>query len=595
MALAVVAVLVLAFWIALGSSPKIESLVARVQAGRLKGVSERIVRAASWMDPAPIPREVFTSGFSALQDAGEAGTELTADELDAAFLDLQRKQLCRAIPRGWVFHEQVRREYRTANAAGQDWWRRALLMLIESAPDDEESPESVERWRLLLPHLIALFESAPKSALTEPPMQSLLSALSRGLLASRIEPGRRPALSPDSQEPDELHKRISVFVEEANKSLEEGVKLIEAKYGRFSNEMVTTHRLLAELSWRTRALKKEQDSWVRASRALEKQEQRDATEIAFSDVRLGISRAIASDHDGAEEAFVEALKVLSEQFGPTHPQIGRLQRKIARVYADLGQFDQAWAHHQQALVVLMKSYPAPTPEIADLLEEQAQFLIDYRDFAKGIGLLKRGIEVRQKIEYPTSPELARAYGTLADAQALQGEMAEAEQSARTQLGLLEKEYGSSASAVRDAQIDLVMLLLDSGDPAKAGEAIALLQPHVTLPLDAPFVDSKEMALGRCLYARALAQANQTPEAIAQFDRGIRVLLNTQPRPSLVVAGCLRDYGQALAGTPRRLDGIKFLNDAEAELSTLGRMRPRYLRITSQQIEDIRQRISKAQQ
>jgi tetratricopeptide (TPR) repeat protein len=439
--LAAVAVLVLAFWIALGSSPKIESLVARVQAGRLTGVSERIVRAAAWMDAAPIPREVFTSGFSALQDAGEAATELTADELDAAFLDLQRKQLCRAIPRGWVFHEQVRREYRTANAAGQDWWRRALLMLIESAPDDEESPESVERWRLLLPHLIALFESAPKSALTEPPMQSLLSALSRGLLASRIEPGRRPALSPDSQEPDELHKRISVFVEEANKSLEEGVKLIEAKYGRFSNEMVTAHRLLAELSWRTRALKKEQDSWVRASRALEKQEQRDATEIAFCDVRLGISRAIASDHDGAEEAFVEALKVLSEQLGPTHPQIGRLQRKIARVYADLGQFDQAWAHHQQALDVLMKSYPAPTPEIADLLEEQAQFLIDYRDFAKGIGLLKRGIEVRQKIEYPTSPELARAYGTLADAQALQGEMGEAEQSARTQLGLLEKNTG----------------------------------------------------------------------------------------------------------------------------------------------------------
>jgi hypothetical protein len=93
--------------------------------------------------------------------------------------------------------------------------------------------------------------------------------------------------------------------------------------------------------------------------------------------------------------------------------------------------------------------------------------------------------------------------------------------------------------------------------------------------------------------RALAQANQTPEAIAQFDRGIRVLLNTQPRPSLIVAGCLREYGQALAGTPRRLDGIKFLNDAEAELSTLGRLRPRYLRITSQQIEDIRQRISKA--
>jgi hypothetical protein len=46
-----------------------------------------------------------------------------------------------------------------------------------------------------------------------------------------------------------------------------------------------------------------------------------------------------------------------------------------------------------------------------------------------------------------------------------------------------------------------MLLLDSGDPAKAGEAIALLQPRVTLPLDAPFVDSEEMALGRCLYAK----------------------------------------------------------------------------------------------
>ena len=83
-------------------------------------------------------------------------------------------------------------------------------------------------------------------------------------------------------------------------------------------------------------------------------------------------------------------------------------------------------------------------------------------------------------------------------------------------------------------------------------------------------------------------------AQSHFDRGMRVLLNTQPRPSLPVAGCLRDYGQALIGTPRKTDGPKYMNDAEAELSALGRLQPRYLRIASAQIEEIRQRVSKAQ-
>src|SRR5262245_54874977 len=129
-------------------------------------------------------------------------------------------------------------------------------------------------------------------------MMRLQIALSNGLRASRIEPGRRPVLSPDSQEPDELQKQISVFVEEATKYFDEHLKKIEEKYGRFSSEAVVAHRLLAELSWRNRELKKEQDSWVRAARALEKQENPDARQIAFCNLRLGISRAIAGSFEG---------------------------------------------------------------------------------------------------------------------------------------------------------------------------------------------------------------------------------------------------------------------------------------------------------
>jgi tetratricopeptide (TPR) repeat protein len=528
-----------------------------------------------------------------LQESGAESDSISAMALDAALMDLQRKQLCRAVAGGWVFHEALRDKFRHAGAASRDWWQRALEMLLAAAPDDEERPESVKEWRLLLPHLMALFESAPNDAMTEPPMQSLLSALSKGLLANRIEPGRRPVLPPDSQEPDILHIRISVFVEVATKSFEEGLKKIEAKYGRFSNEMVTAHRLLAELSWRTRELKKEQDSWVRAARALEKQEPRDVPEIAFCDLRLGISRAMAGVHEGAEEAFAEALKVLREQ-GNDHPQVGRMERKIARVYADLGQFQLAWSHHQQALVVLMNAYPVPTPEIAALHEEQGEFAIDYGRFADGLGLLKRGIEVWQKIEYPTSPELARAHGVLSNAEMLAGKLADAEQDARTRRDLLQREYGNAGEGVLDADVDLATILLDAGDSAKAEEAKAMLKSRVSVPLDAAFSDDEETALVRCLYARSLAQSGQAAEAIVQFDRAFRVLVNTQPRPSLVVAGCLRDYGQVLLDTPRRADGRKMLGDAEAELSALSRVRPRYLRIASAQIEDIRRRISKAQ-
>jgi hypothetical protein len=590
-------ILATAFWIAFSSSPRIESYVAQVQSRRVTGLSERIARAAAQMDAAPIPNEVFLNALPTLQDAGNAASPISSVETNAAFLDLQRKQLCRQVAGGWIFHESVRSRFRPASNPESDWWRRSLAMLLASAPEDEESPANVDRWRMLLPHFIAIFELAPDSMVTEPPMQSLLSALSRGLLANRIEPGRRPPLTPDAQEPDDLHKRISVFVEAANKYFEQALAKVEAKYGRFSSEMVTAHRLLAELSWRTRELKKEQDSWVRASRALEKQEIRDAREIAFCHMRLGISRAIASDQDGAEEAFAEALNVLRERYGAVHPQIGRTERKIARVYADLGQFQLAWVHHQRALVDLMKSFPVATPEIAALHEEQADFLIDHRNFKDGIGLLERGVEVWKTIEYPTSPEIARAQGALATAKMLAGQFSEAEQSARARLELLRREYGSATEPVWEAEIDLAMILLDTfgaDGSAKAEEVKALLKPRIVLPPNAPFPDDAETALVRCLFARSLVQTNHNAEAITHFDRGFRVLLNTQPRPNLVVAGCYRDYGQALIDTLRKPDARKMLGEAETELSALSRLRPRYLRITSEQIEDIRQRISRAQ-
>jgi tetratricopeptide (TPR) repeat protein len=584
-----------AYWLRFGASPSIEALVAKVQARRVAEVSERIVRASAWMGGEPVPRNVFTVSISALQDAKETTNPITPARVDAALLDLQRKELCRSVADGWIFHEEVRERFRLKDAAGRNWWLRSLELLLAAAPTDEEFPASVNQWRLLLPHLAELFETVPNDLSEEPLMQRLVPALSRGLLASRVEPGRRPTLSPDTQEPEALQKRLSVFAEAANARLEEGLKKIESRYGRFSNEMANAHRLLAELSWRSRELKKEQDSWIRAVRVLEKQEPRDVNSIAFCNLRLGISRSLAGDNDRAEEAFAEVLKVIREQHGQTHPEIGRTERKIARMYTDLGQFQLAWQHHERALEALMKAYPVSTPEIAELHEEQAELLVDYGEYKKGIALLKRGIEIWQEIEYATSPHIAHAQGILANAEMLAGEMAEAERNARGRLDLLQREYGVSARPVRDAENDLAMLLLSTGESSKATEVATLLKSRVAIPLDAKFVDDAETALVRCLYARSLAQTNQMAEAVAHFDRGIRVLMTTQPRPSLVVAGCLRDYGQSLLAVGRKPEGLKALEDAEAELSALSRLRPRYLRIATAQIDEIKEQLSKARQ
>ena len=255
---------------------------------------------------------------------------------------------------------------------------------------------------------------------------------------------------------------------------------------------------------------------------------------------------------------------------------------------------QALQHHQRAFEALQKAFPRPTPEIAELLEEQGEFLIDHRNFEKGIAVLQRGLEAWKQAEYATSPNLADAEGILANAQMLAGLMAEAEQSARIRRDLLSHERGAPGPMARQADIDLAIILLSKPDPAKAAEAAALMKPWVLIPLDAPFADDAETALARCLLARAMAQPN-AGEAIAQFDRGMAVLLRTQPRPSLLVAECLRDFGQVLLPTDRRLDGSKALDDASAELSALSRLKPRYLRIATEQIDDLRARIRKARE
>jgi tetratricopeptide (TPR) repeat protein len=584
------------FRIALGTSPAVESLMARVQVNRLNGVSERVARAAAWMGNEPVPRDIFITQDSDLQVAADRADRIKPEQVDAALVDLQQKSLCHAVADGWIFAPQLSDKYRVANASGSEWWERALRMLRANVPRsaDDESIESVKRWRLVIPHLLALIESAPDDVLAGEQMQTLVASLSKGLLTTRVEPGRRPVLW-DFPESDFLQKRINGFLETPGKYFETEFKGIEQKHGRFSDAMVTVHRYLAEIAWRQRELKEEQNSWIRAARVLEKQEPRDADQIAFCYQRLGISRAIAGDLVGAEEAFAEALKIAREHHGEANPAAGRMERKVARVFTDLGAFDPGWKHHQQALEALMKAYPVATPEIAELHEEQAELLIDYRQFAKGIELLKRGIEVWKQIEYATSPNIARTHGRLADAQMLAGELAEAERSARSQRDLVLREYGNSSLEVRNADVALSQILLTTGDPAKAAEAGKLMEPYAVGALDRKLPDNAETALARCVYARALAQTNRVTDAIGQFDRGIRILLNTQPRPGLLVAGCLRDYGQALLETDRKLDGLKALDDAEAELGALSRMRPRYLRVATGQIDAIRERIQKARQ
>lgn len=579
-ALLAVALLGTAFWIAFGTSPAIESFVAGVQAGRLDGVSGRVVQAAASMGSEPVPPGVFHTPIFTMQD----GKNITPEQMDAAFLDLQRKQLCRASANGWVFHDRVRKQPASDD---REWWLRSLAMLLEATPADEESPESVQQWRLLLPHFVALFETTPKDLLNEPPSQRLRSALSKGLLAIRVEPGRRPIPAADTLESDALAKRLSVFAEAANANLETTLKDIDAKYGRFSSEMVAAHRLAAELSWRSRQLKKEQDSWIRAARALDKQEPRDVRAVAFCYQRLGISRAIAGDFEGAEEAFAEALKVIRDQLGETSPELGRAERKIARVYTDLAKSDLAWRHHELALESLMKAFPAPTPEIAELHEEQAELLIDYRQFAKGIALLQRSIEVWQKIDNARSPHIARVHGRIANAQLLAGEMAEAERSARTQRDILLGAFASSAKPVRDADIDLAEILLNTGDPAKSAEAATLLKPWVAIPFDNKIADDADAAMRRSVYARTLIQPEQIADAVAQFTRAGNTLVNTQPRPSFLLAGHFRGYGQALLRAGQKFEALKALEDAEAEFSALIRTRPRYLRIATAQTDEIR--------
>jgi hypothetical protein len=176
---------------------------------------------------------------------------------------------------------------------------------------------------------------------------------------------------------------------------------------------------------------------------------------------------------------------------------------------------------------------------------------------------------------------------------LAGEIADAEQNARSRLELLQRALGLSAKPVQDAEIDLAVVLLSMGEPAKIEEAAKFLKPRVAIPLDSTIADDEQTAIARSVYARALVQSKKPAEAVPHFERAFRTLLRVHSRPNFLIAGCLRDYGAALVACDRKPEGIKALNDAEAELSALSRMRPRYLRISTEQIDAIREQLTKA--
>lgn len=108
--------------------------------------------------------------------------------------------------------------------------------------------------------------------------------------------------------------------------------------------------------------------------------------------RLARLYASVRDFDTAQEALQPVVKFMQQQ--PTHDEWGPFLSTMAMIENGLGNLDEAFSRHEQALEVDRKALPATSPDIPDCLLGMGTVFLEKgpKFFDASMGLLKNALE-----------------------------------------------------------------------------------------------------------------------------------------------------------------------------------------------------------
>lgn len=213
----------------------------------------------------------------------------------------------------------------------------------------------------------------------------------------------------------------------------------------------------------------------RAVKVLEDDVGKDHVDVGAARARLGLIYADQGLYADAEKEYRKALAILEKKLGRDHLDLSTLLNRLAIVCSGQGKFDAAKPMFERALRIREQSMGGDHLSVAEILNNLAILYLDLEDYASAEPLVKRALAIRRQSLPADHVEVAASEHSLAMVERELGHLAEADTLFKSALAIREQAHHPDA-AVTLTELAVNDRLQDKLDEAEdhAGQALELL-------------------------------------------------------------------------------------------------------------------------
>ena len=245
---------------------------------------------------------------------------------------------------------------------------------------------------------------------------------------------------------------------------------------------------------------------------------RDAGETA-NDEEIGDNLREAGDLSAARPFYEKALSIMTATFGESHPNIGRLHRKLGSIYFEQGDLVSAERYFRSALTIDELAFGSDHQTVAADLNNLGLVYSARGESDRAVATLQRSLEITKEAFGENSHEFATALNNVALVMHARGNLDEAMKYLKESLLIAERISGPAHPDVANRLNNIAGLLHDSGEfeEARVYSEEALKRSTEIYGETHPKVGSRLHNLGTIC-----RELNDLPKAQAYLERALSI-------------------------------------------------------------------------
>ncbi|HXT22164.1 MAG TPA: serine/threonine-protein kinase, partial [Thermoanaerobaculia bacterium] len=230
-------------------------------------------------------------------------------------------------------------------------------------------------------------------------------------------------------------------------------------------------------------------------------------------------RADAGNLAGSITAFELSGAMWRRLVGEEHPRTALATSNLGVLYLRRGEWEKAEELIGRGLATARKTLPPDHPDLAIDLENLADAKLELGELDEAARLLAESEGIVAGGEKPSQRALARLHGRQARHLERRGELARAEELARSSLADYEATVAPESPAIPSAKLIIGRVVLARG---RAAEALPLIESAVAARRKAMGEEHYETAAAKSLLAQALLETGDVARAQALLEEALPV-------------------------------------------------------------------------